>query len=129
MNYRKMQWYREIPPLVTHGAVIGLCVGNRAIITEPINNSTIYNIKYAWWSWRCNKTYLMVISAYTTAVGNRNFTIFFNVVVTRRPVLHFLFNELVQRTVTAHSAHRIASAKTASVEKWSYVKRGFSDLG
>jgi len=50
------------------------------------------------------------------AVENRNFTVFFYVVVTRRPVLHFLLDKLVQRTVTGHSAHRIAPEKTAPVK-------------
>lgn len=40
-----------------------------------------------------------------SAVKNRNFAVFFYVVVTRRPVLHFLLDELVQRTITGHSTH------------------------
>lgn len=46
---------------------------------------------------------------------DRNFEVFFNVVVARRPVLHFLLDELVQRTVAGRSAHRDASTKATPV--------------
>lgn len=49
-------------------------------------------------------------------VNNRNFAVFFDVVVTRWPVLHFMLDEFVQRTIAAHSAHRIAPAKPAPVK-------------
>jgi len=50
---------------------------------------------------------------------DRNFEVFFNVVVARRPVLHFLFDELVQRTVTGRSAHRNAPTKATPEQRFS----------
>lgn len=53
-----------------------------------------------------------------SVVKNRNFTVFFYVVVTWRPVLHFLLDELVQRTVAGYSAHRIGPAKSAPEQRF-----------
>jgi hypothetical protein len=64
----------------------------------------------------CNgKTYPQAARVY------RNFTVFLDVIVTRRSVLHFVLDELVQRTVAGHSTHRVAPAKAAPVKPTSVM--------